>query len=71
MLQCTDIRLWYIGSYTIMAKPIKSLELHYPIIRFLSSSIDRCHMVAVTCQKMFQSLLESLFSYIDKLKIFR
>ena len=21
----------YIGSYTIMAKPIKSLELHYPV----------------------------------------
>ena len=24
-----------IGSYTIMAKPIKSLELHYPMIQFL------------------------------------
>jgi len=23
------------GSYTIMAKPIKSLELHYPMIQFL------------------------------------
>ena len=27
--------LWYTGSYTIMAKPIKSLELHYPMIQFL------------------------------------
>ena len=24
-----------IGWYTIMAKPIKSLELHYPMIQFL------------------------------------
>ena len=24
-----------VGSYTIMAKPIKSLELHYPMIQFL------------------------------------
>ena len=29
------LRLCYIGSYTIMAKPIKSLELHYPMIQFL------------------------------------
>ena len=28
-------RLWCIGSYTIMAKPMKSLELHYPMIQFL------------------------------------
>ena len=27
-------RLWYIGSYTIKAKPMKSLELHYPMIQF-------------------------------------
>ena len=26
---------FYIGSYTIMAKPIKNLELHYPMIQFL------------------------------------
>ena len=25
----------YNGSYTIMPKPIKSLQLHYPIIQFL------------------------------------
>ena len=23
------------GSYTMMAKPIKTLELHYPVIQFL------------------------------------
>ena len=28
-------RLWYIGSYTIMAKLIKILELYYPMIQFL------------------------------------
>ena len=28
-------RAWYNGSYTITAKPIKTLELHYTIIQFL------------------------------------
>ena len=28
-------RAWYNGSYTITAKPIKSLELHYTMIQFL------------------------------------
>ena len=26
---------WYNGSYTMAAKPIKSLELHYAMIQFL------------------------------------
>ena len=26
---------WYNGSYTMAAKPIKSLELHYTMIQFL------------------------------------
>ena len=25
---------WYNGSYTMMAKPIRALELHYPMIQF-------------------------------------
>ena len=28
-------RSWYNGSYTMMAKPMKTLELHYPMIHFL------------------------------------
>ena len=28
-------RVWYNGSYTIAAKPIKMLESHYTIIQFL------------------------------------
>ena len=28
-------RAWYYGSYTMAAKPIKSLELHYTMIQFL------------------------------------
>ena len=28
-------RPWYNGSYTMAAKPIKTLELHYTIIQFL------------------------------------
>ena len=32
-------RAWYNGSYTMAAKPIKSLELHYTMIQFLIISI--------------------------------
>ena len=28
-------RTWYNGSYTMMAKPMKTLELHYPVIQFI------------------------------------
>ena len=28
-------RAWYSGSYTMMAKPIRALELLYPVIQFL------------------------------------
>ena len=30
-------RVWYNGSYTIAAKPIKTLELHFTMIQFLIS----------------------------------
>ena len=30
---------WYNGSYTMAAKPIKSLELHYTMIQFLITSV--------------------------------
>ena len=30
--------LCYIGSYTIMDKPLKSLELHYPMIQFFNKT---------------------------------
>ena len=32
-------RAWYNGSYTMMAKPITTLELHYPMIQFLMKRI--------------------------------
>ena len=32
-------RAWYNGSYTMAAKPIKSLELHYTMIQCLIISI--------------------------------
>ena len=28
-------RAWYNGSYTMMAKAIRAVELHYPMIQFL------------------------------------
>ena len=32
-------RAWYNSSYTIAGKPIKMLELHYPMIQFLIINI--------------------------------
>ena len=32
-------RAWYNGSDTMMAKPIRALELHYPMIQFLIISV--------------------------------
>ena len=32
-------RAWYNGSYTMAAKPIKSLKLHYTMIQFLINTI--------------------------------
>ena len=39
-------RVWYNGSYTIAAKPIKTLELHYTMIQFLI--MLNTHLVAET-----------------------
>ena len=36
-------RAWYIGSYTMAAKPIKSLELHYTVIQFLIIGFINVH----------------------------
>ena len=35
MLTIIISRAWYNGSYTMMAKPMKTLELHYPTIQLL------------------------------------
>ena len=35
-------RAWYNGSYTMAAKPIKSLEIHYTMIQFL---INRSYQI--------------------------
>ena len=32
-------RVWYNGSYTIAAKPIKTLESHYTMIQFLINGV--------------------------------
>ena len=34
-------RPWYNGSYTMAAKPIKSLELHYTMIEFVIMIVIR------------------------------
>ena len=38
-------RAWYNGSFTIAAKPIKSLELHYTMIQFLIIIIILDHLI--------------------------
>ena len=35
-------RASYNGSYTMMAKPVRALELHYPMIQFLIISVSSC-----------------------------
>ena len=41
-------RAWYNGSYTIIAKPIKTLELHYEMSQFLIISLNIWANIAVT-----------------------
>ena len=38
---------WYNGSYTMAAKPIKSLELHYTMIQFLIICVILCYRAKV------------------------
>ena len=40
-------RAWYNGSYTMTAKPIKSLELHYTMIQFLQMRVIIRHIVTL------------------------
>ena len=50
---------WYNGSrYTMAAKPIKSLELHYTMIQFL---INACMYV---CIYLFHKVIMSFSLYI-------
>ena len=39
---------WYNGSYTMAAKPIKLLELHYTMIQFLIK-----YKLYITCMDMY------------------
>ena len=38
-------RVWYNGSYTIAAKPIKTLELHYTMIQLLIIQIIKDYFI--------------------------
>ena len=40
-------QLWYNGSYTIAAKPIKTLESHYTMIQFLIIEITPRNSISV------------------------
>ena len=39
ILMVAIFRVWYNGSYTMAAKPITFLELHYTLIQFLINPI--------------------------------
>ena len=54
-------RAWYNGSYTMMAKPVRALELHYPMVQFLINaklkytlSFDRDCKLRITLWMIFQ-----------------
>ena len=44
-------RTWYNGSYTMMAKPIRALELHHPTIQFLIIFL----LLSTTCKHWLRS----------------
>ena len=49
--------VWYNGSHTMAAKPIKSLELHFTMIQFLIIKFMRSiHLHFVVCSKHQQAL---------------
>jgi len=52
-------RLWYIGSYTITANPIKTLELHYPTIQFLITFVIQARNDSVVCYIVNKPLPEA------------
>ena len=60
-------RVWYNGSYTIAAKPIKTLELHYTcrMIQFLNY-----YILYFGDMIMVESALDSINNYCVKVKYF-
>ena len=51
-------RAWYNGSYTIAAKPIKFLELHYTMIQFL---INRGYYTAARRYEFYFQVVKTIF----------
>ena len=54
-------RVWYNGSYTIAAKPIKTLELQYTIIQILIKAFIPCSTNMVNVLVIFLGLVLFLF----------
>ena len=50
----TISRPWYNGSYTMAAKPIKSLELHYTMLQFLIIGNVSSNLSATANSKTFR-----------------
>ena len=42
-IPCLIWRAWQNASHTMMAKPIRALELHYPMVQFLIKKFIPCH----------------------------
>ena len=57
-------RVWYNGSYTMMAKPMKTLQLHYPMIQFLISYLILCHVVLFFAMLCYVALCCVIFCYV-------
>ena len=57
-------RVWYNGSYIMMAKPMKTLQLHYPMIQFLISYLILCHVVLFFAMLWYVALCCVIFCYV-------
>ena len=58
-------RAWYNGSYTMAAKPIKSLELHYTMIQFLIKPDIRDYLWYI--RQLFQGISHSVLTLFKSL----
>ena len=64
-------RSWCNGSYTMMAKPMKTLELHYPMIQFLIIQLKigqvMWRMLKYTCYLTTDGQIFAFLTYFEKL----
>ena len=72
MVAISFLVAWYNASYTMAAKPIKSLKLHYTMIKFLIIYLIYCSCVTLCPPVKFITMVDKIhcrfyfyFSLID------